>query len=183
MVSISIFSIVMVMCMGSILTVLNSNRKSQSLRAIMDNLDYSLDSMTRNIRFGTVYHCDESVSPINSPRDCVSASSIVFTRSDGAQVIYRLNGTHIEETVSNSLIGTDNGTFSMTSPDVTIQTFSFAVSGSLPYPPSGSTCLSIGYDCLQPEVIIVIKGYAGASNETQSSFSLETTVSQKTFDF
>ena len=164
MVSVSVFSLIMVMCMGAILSILSSNYKSQTQRSIIDNLNTTLESMTRTIRFGTNYHCSTS-GDISQPQDCAGDSSLALTDSNGYQVIYSLSGASITRSVNG---GTS---FLLTSPDVIIQSLTFQVYGSSPYP-----------DLLQPKVIIIIKGYVNGKDSTGSAFTLETTVSQRKFD-
>ncbi len=169
MVSVSIFSVVMLMVSSAIYTVFDSNRKSQSLRAVMDNLNLSLEAMTRTIRFGKDYHCDITVVPNTTPRDCAGgASSIAITDSSGNRVVYKMVGTRIARTING---GSD---VFVTGADVTISTTTFRVLGSSPY--------SNGSDLFQPRVIIVVDGYAGSKSTSRSTFVLETTVSQRQFD-
>ena len=42
MVSVSLFAIVMVISMGSVVSVFDANKKSQSLRTVMDNLNSTI---------------------------------------------------------------------------------------------------------------------------------------------
>jgi len=173
MVSVSIFVIVMVISTGSILSVFDANRKSQTLRTVMDNLNLTMESMTRVIRFGTNYHCDVTVTnpALTSPRDCGSgASSIQVLASDGVtRVAYRLVNNKITRSING---GTE---YDLTSADMVITDLSFRVFGSPLY--------ANGTDKFQPQVIIVIRGYAGTKVSTRSEFTLQTTVSQRAFDF
>ena len=169
MVAIFVFSIVMVISSGSILSVFDANHKSQSLRSVMDNLNFTMEGITRTIRFGRTYHCDATQLPINLPRDCGNNSpsdSFAVISSSGDQVIYKLINGRIIRSIN------DGADYPLTSPDITITKVAFRVFGSAPYP-----------DLYQPQVIIVIAGYAGVKPSTQSAFSLETEVSQRTFDF
>ena len=167
LVSISIFAVVMVASMGSILIMLNSNRKSQAVRSVLDNLSYTMDDMTRSIRFGTNYHCG-SGGILTQPQDCASGDiSLTVLDSSGSQVTYKA--------VSGRIVRTSGGTdYYMTSPDTNIQTMTFFVLGSSPY----STP-----DLNQPRVIMVVIGTAGVSGVNQSKFTLETMVSQRKLDF
>ncbi len=166
-VAVSIFTIIMVISMGSILAVFDANKKSQNLRSVMDNLNFATEAMTRTIRFGTNYHCDINTGVITSPRDCVAgADSISVLDSTGAQVTYKLS----QGVIVRSVAGIDT---KVTSSDLNIQTLAFRVFGSSPYS---------GGDTQQPEVVLDIAGYVGAKQTTKSSFSLQTTVSQRVFD-
>lgn len=175
MVSVSVFVVIMTISMGSILSIFDANKKSQSLRTVMDNLNYTMEAMTRTIRFGTHYHCDLNpiYNPITSTHDCVSgASSIAVLAPDNTNTVtYRLSNGFIVRTNTSINGGAD---YNVTSSDVTITNLTFRVIGSTPY--------SVGQDSFQPEVIITISGYAGVKPTIRSTFSLETTVSQRMFD-
>jgi len=171
MVSVTVFVVVMVISMGSILSIFDANKKSQTLRTVMDNLNFTMEAMTRTIRFGTNYHCDVTTGDITTPapQDCsLGASSMIVKASDGKKVAYKLNGGRIARSI-NGL-----SDYYITSSDVTITDLKFRVIGSTPY--------SVGSDLYQPQVIITISGFAGLKPTTKSSFSLETTVSQRMFD-
>lgn len=169
MVAVSVFTFVMFISTGSILSIFDANRKSQNLRAVMDNLNYSLEAMTRTIRFGKNYHCDINTGSISVPQDCVNgASSIAVTNSSGLQVIYRLNAGKIERSTNGGASYS-----SLTSADVTINRMTFWVLGSASYA-SG--------DKLQPKVVLVVSGYVGVKPSLQSSFTLQTTISQRVID-
>ncbi len=175
MVSLSVFITVMVISMGSILSVVDANRKSQSLRSVMDNLNYTLESMTRNIRFGSAYHCDITQGTASSPRDCSGgANSMAVTSSAGTLVTYRLNGGRIAR-ATNCVGGVVGCTeYYMTGTDVTITAMNFYVSGSGTY--------GGGSNLYQPKAIITISGYVGSKQTSKSTFTIETTVSQRMFD-
>ena len=171
MVSVSIFAVIMLIASGSIYSVFDANKKSQSLRGVMDNLNFSLESMTRSIRFGSAYHCDISQGTVSQPRDCsTAANSISVTDSNGAQVAYRLSNGRIARTINS---GTDTY---ITSSDVVIDNLRFFVYGSAPY----SSRANIN----QPRVIVQVIGHAGSGPKTtiQSSFTLQTMISQRLFD-
>ena len=177
MVSISVFAIVLLISSGSIYTLFDTNRKSQNLRSVMDNLNYTLESMTRSIRFGSSYHCDVTITnpALNFPNDCGAngAPSIVFNDDLGNQIIY--------STTTNSVIITKTmggNTINLTSSDVTITNLKFYVVGSYPHCYLGCTPT----DTIQPRVVIVLSGYVGTKPTTRSSFVLETTVSQRRVD-
>ncbi len=175
MVSVSIFSIIMLISMGSILSVLDANKKSQTLRSVMDNVNSTLESMTRTIRFGVNYHCG-SGGDTTLPLDCASGDSSMTVRTSAGLVTYRLSSGRIAKSTNG---GPDSF---ITSPDVTISRLAFRVFGSVPYLSTGGSC-PIGNDCFQPQAIVVVSGYAGTKPITSTSFTLETTISQRAFDF
>src|SRR3989338_987870 len=92
LVSVAIFSVVMLIALGSLLAMSESDRKAQTLKSVINNLNFSLDSMSRTIRTGTMYHCDVAQGSISAPRDCAvtAATSFAFLAADGVAVYYCL---------------------------------------------------------------------------------------------
>ncbi len=174
MVSISVFVVILLISSGSILTIFDANRKSQNLRSVMDNLNYTIESMTRTIRFGNTYHCDRGVVPTYLTRDCSSgASSIVLVDSSGSEIIFDLSNGNITKSINGS-------TSNLTSSDIIITNLKFYVFGSDPYCSAFSGCVTT--DTNQPRVIIAVSGYVGSKATTRSTFSLQTTVSERKVD-
>jgi prepilin-type N-terminal cleavage/methylation domain-containing protein len=172
MVAISVFVVVMVISMGSITSIFDANKKTQTLRTVMDNLNYSMEAMTRTIRFGTNYHCDATTGDVSTPApvDCNDGKHSIVVKSAEGKVV-----TYSYDDINKKIIRTISGSpYDVTSSDVTISDLTFRVIGSTPY--------SVGGDLYQPQVIITVSGYSGIKATTKSSFSLETTVSQRKFD-
>ena len=170
MVSMSLFTIVMFMCMGAILTILDANQKSKNLRSVMDNLNFSLEGMTRTIRFGTNYHCGTG-TPVTSPVNCSGGNSTIYVQFIKGITINQIRYSLVGGCVARSINGLTNQC--ITSPDANITALSFRVYNSESY---------FSGDSFQPKVIIVVSGYVGLKANTRSSFTLETTVSQRTLD-
>ena len=57
-VSLALFSIVVTVAVGALLSLIATNRQLQAEQSVMTNLSFALDSMTREIRTGTHYFCD-----------------------------------------------------------------------------------------------------------------------------
>ncbi len=176
MVSLTIFILVMTIVMGSILRILDINTKFETKKTAMDNMNFSLESMSRVIRFSTKYHCGTS-QPLTSPADCPSGNnSLTVTDSSGRLVTYALSGNAITRTINGGTADI------VTSPEIVITGVTFWVLGSYPHDPAGVCPESNPSDCNQPRVVIKISGTSGTSAKTQSSFVLQTTVSQRKFD-
>lgn len=175
MVSISVFAVIMLISSGSIYSVFDANRKSQTLRGVMDNLNLSLEAMTRTIRFGSRYHCDITQGGgLNTVRDCAGgANSIAVLDSNGAQVVYQLCTSGANTGRIARSIDCNTGPF-VTGTNVTITSLNYYVLGSTPY--------STGNNVIQPRVIISIAGYAGTKSTSRSDFKLQTMISQRLFD-
>ena len=175
MVSVNIFSVVMTVSIGALLSVIEANRKAQALTSVMNNLNFALENMSRNMRIGTNYHCSTSTAvPPNfdTTNDCSTGGVLIaFEAFNGNasistnQIIYRFINTRIEKS-------SDGGaTFiPITASEVTIEDMRFYVVGSS------------DTDTKQPRILITINGRAGISARAQTDFDLQTTISQRTLD-
>jgi len=163
MTSVSVFAIIMVISMGAILGIFEANRKSRTLKAIMNNLNLAVESMSKEMRFGTNYHCGESGS-LTVPQNCPGGDTLVsFLSSEGRQITYRINNQTLEKKV-------DSASYSaITAPEVVIDNLTFYTLGA----GTGNT--------LQPKVVIKVQGHSGSGKE-RSNFTLQTLVSQRTLD-
>jgi len=162
-VSLGLFTVVMMISTSALLSLSDTNKKVQSMRVAFDNLNLALESMSREIRMGSVYHCDATVGTVTTTRDCDvasgGASSISFLSQTGEQITYQLNGATVKRTVGP--VGPD----AMTAPEIKITNLRFYVLGTN----SGSND--------QPRVIITISGTAG--KRVTSSFNIQTTVTSR----
>ena len=177
LVSVSIFTIVMTISLGAIFAMNDSNKKAQITRTVMDNLNFAMESMSRNLRIGSEYHCDaDNALPgtIILVNDCTNgATSIAFEGYKGDpnntedQIVYRFNDTthQIERSVDSG------ATFlGLTAPELSIDTMDFFVIGT-----------GAG-DSKQPRVIIVVRGSVFYKKGVKSAFNVTTTVSQRKID-
>lgn len=60
-VSMGIFTIVAVIAVGSLVRISSLNRQAQSLQAATNNINYILESMSREMRVGSTYHCTNAI--------------------------------------------------------------------------------------------------------------------------
>lgn len=171
MVAIGLFTIVSFIALGAILTVFDANRRAQSSKTIVDNLNYSIESMARTIRFGNNYHCGTG-APLTVPLNCTNndpdnppGSSSMAVTFNGNVVVYRQNGTKIQRSDNGGATYVD-----VTPPEAIIQQLRFYVFGT-----------TVG-DIVQPYVVAVISGYVGSKPTIKSSFFITTTMSQRSLD-
>jgi len=176
MTAVSIFAIVATISMGSILTVFDVNRKSESIKTVMDNLNLAVESMAREMRFGTSYNCNPSLPaplpPNTIKQNCSSgAESMAFLSNNNTQIIvYRKSGAMIEKSKDAG------STFvPVTAPEIIIDDLKFFVLGALP-------SSSESGNPQQPKVLIKVKGTAGTKDGTKSDFTVQTLVSQRKLD-
>ncbi len=171
MISIGVFLIIITISLGAILSVLDAGREARALKSVLTNLNFAVEAISREIKFGTNYYCGTTTSNTWTPQNCTGGGnppqgSITFTASDGTtDVIFRLNGTQIEKSVDNG-----NTYIGVTSPEIVVQDLKFYVFGAL------------NTDTSQPRVFMILRGYAGTKPTSQSRFIVQTSVSQRVLD-
>jgi prepilin-type N-terminal cleavage/methylation domain-containing protein len=67
-VSLAIFSVVAVVALGALVKIISANKKAQSLQSAITNLNYAMESISREMRVGKDYACGGSYS--NSGDTC-----------------------------------------------------------------------------------------------------------------
>lgn len=165
MVSLSVFIIIMTVSLGSILSILDANDKSQTKKTAMDNLNFALESMARTVRFGTNYYCGTTSNNPPPALDCSSGGGSLSLRSaEGALIVYSLSGGRLMKSVNGAVSA-------VTSSEITINRLTFYVFNSAVYPDLG-----------QPKVLLVLSGTVGNKVSTQSVFNLQTMMSQRKID-
>lgn len=58
-VSLGVFSVVVTTAVGAILVLISTNQQLQAEQSVMTNLAFALDTMTREMRTGFNYYCDQ----------------------------------------------------------------------------------------------------------------------------
>jgi len=185
MVATAIFVVVMVMGIGAVLNTNASHKETQSLHTIIDNLNFVMEDMSRNLRLGESYHCQYLTGTITDPADCpLSAGvlSIAFekqggdTANAGDQVVYNIHIRNAQDVFLEK--STDSGaTFYPITPDN-------PDTGSIKIDPIRSGFVVVGSnptDHKQPLVIIRLAGTIDIHGAT-TPFNLETSVSQRAID-
>lgn len=158
MISVALFSIVMLIAMTALLTLIEQNRRAQALNSVMTDLNFTLESVSRAARTGSDYDCG------GAGRDCPisfpgGGSDRVTLRDQGNNLLsYRIesdglyrNGARL--TAEGVTLSTQESKFFVTGADVTDTT-------------------------QQPQITLVLVGESVYEDETVS-FSLQTTVTQR----
>lgn len=169
LVAISLFTVIAFFSLGALLSIYDANKKSQTSKTVVDNLNLAVENMTRTIRFGSSYHCTNT-GDLSAPRDCNGnppTDNFIAVTFNGTLIAYRLNGTAIQR--SDNPNGGESTYKNITSDDTTIEYLRFYVLGSM-------------NPLNQPYVVAVIKGYVGSKPTTRTTFSIQTLMSQRTLD-
>ena len=178
MVAIFVFTAIMLVAMGSLLSTIATVKEARILRFTMDNVNFATESMTRTIRMGTNYYCsqgeDVSLDPSNGDTvsDCAGGGTLIAfvpQESDpaGSRVAYK-QLTNGDGSLTIERCDYKGGCVPILSPEVKIKKLRFYVNGS-----SFS-------DGEQASVYIVIKGEV-MSKGVPISFSLQTMASQRNY--
>lgn len=186
MIAIALFLVIVVTGMGALLNANLIHQKSGNMRSILDNLNFVMEDMSRNIRTGYNYHCftgSDNLAVSATPKSCPTGSGngwgIGFeyaygdTTDNDDQWVYYVNSGKLWKS-------TNNGTtpFLQLTPDEIVLdgvASTFSVLGAEAAP-----------NFQQPLVTIRLVGKitykAGTPQEVISPFSIQTSVSQRLVD-
>ena len=183
LVALSLFTIVVTIAVGAFLSLIGASKGVQSEQSVMTTLTFVLDSMTREIRTGNNYYCDDyntlrtSTLSTSTIRDCssgdnglsfVEAGSSITSGSSNKRIAYYFDTSTATNTIMRKV---GNGTpQSIVAGGITVTKAEFFV--------TGTTRLGTGTDTNQPTVTIILE----ARDETGATTTLQTTVTQRELD-
>jgi type II secretory pathway pseudopilin PulG len=182
-VSTSIFIVVMLIIVGALVNLSDASRKARSTRIVLDNLSAAMDSMSRNIRMGTAFHCgcETSASEYATTENCAMTGDaggggemcLAFEGPNGDpntpndQVVYRLFEGQIQRSTEAGVSGSFIG---LTAPEIAVGRLQFFVYGT-------------EMDQDQPVIMMQLQGSAAVTKRTRSDFNLQTTIAARTPNF
>src|ERR1035437_4413090 len=204
LVSIAIFMVVAVIAVAALLKIVDANRKSQTLQDAINNINFAMDSITREIRVGSTYDCNASGELTGS---VATASACPLTNSNplsnsGSSIAF----------LSSNIDPTDpsNPPHNLTyvyyfAPHPTVSGawtimkaqqvhYTDTLNNYVDYSDTGSYALIIdpsifitaynikvveGEIGIQPSVFLYIKHYTGKVNRTNTYFDIQTTISKR----
>ncbi len=191
LVAVSLFAVVMTISVGSLLALVDANRKAQGLQSVMNNLNVALDGMVRSIRMGTTYRCDD-VNETNqttlSVRDnCISGGELLAFEAFGNsatdtsdQWVYWIENKRLYRSTDARATK-----LALTAPEVEIDSFKVFVTGA-------AEVLNADGDTVQPKVLFSIQGTAGAegsafsvigtAKKIKTTFNIQAVASQRLLD-
>ena len=186
LVSLALFSIVLVISGGVIMSVINVEKKNQIISAVVNNLNYSIDSMVRDIKTGYLYKCDYSgsftIDALKADTEkrqglCQNSLTLVSTITGNDIIVkYELinpsnTNSYIQKTIYDS--SGNPSSYSITDKnDVKIEKLNLTVKN-----PDALDVTNGVYG--QPSVFITIKGIAGKDTVDASKFFVQTFISQR----
>ena len=185
MVSLTVFSIVMTISVGTLLVLIDMNAKAQALYSATTNLSFALDSMTREIRTGYRYYCDTvatdpdntSLPDIGSVRPCTGENFISFIPEEGdgtERMGYRFN--QAEGSIEQKAEGATSWV-PITADEVVVSSFEVVVKNP------ETLIYGIGTGRLiQPSVDVAVQGYVNNGLDSKTDFNIQTHILQRRLD-
>ncbi|MCA9358724.1 type II secretion system protein [Candidatus Kaiserbacteria bacterium] len=201
-VSLALFSTVITVSVGALLTLIATNQDLQNEQTVMTNLSFALDSMTRELRTGTNYYCDAQNSKnsgssgekifrdgdaldFDPVQDCTSGNSNSRTYQgisfiEGGKSITKIANTRIVyfyDSTDGKIYRRISGQNAqpITSSDIYIQKAEFFVSGSKPQSAGGAG--------INDQAVITVYIEAREIDGTEKDpYKMQTTVTQRTLD-
>lgn len=175
MVAVAIFSIVMLVAVGALLSIIDANRKARAVKSVVNNVSFAIESMARQARLGTRYHCrGAALKALDEPLNCSNGVFFAFEHQFGDptdvsdQYVYRYNagGKYIEFSRDGG-----NTFIPLTAPNqVRIERFRVDVHGAE------------NTDGEQPRAVFRIRGVVHFNDRTETIFRLQTSVTQRILD-
>lgn len=171
MVSVAIFSVIMTTGIGALVSITNSYKISQDNKKVNDALNYTLETITRELRIGSTYNAGTTDDSNQIPDDGVEDSIGFIAGDNRGYIVFRLdnNGVIYRDQYINGSTRSD----ALTNPDeVEISLLRFTV--------IGSSDLTNNSNFQQPLVWIQIQASPPGLDGTTST--IQTLVSQRILD-
>jgi prepilin-type N-terminal cleavage/methylation domain-containing protein len=178
LVSLALFSIVVVSALGAVLTISDANRRVQKNRAVMDNINLAMESMSRNIRLGRNYYCTNATptlpiygAAITTAQSCSTGGTyLAFEDQYGSPSNNNDQDVYYFDSVQKKIMyyAYDSGGVAvpLTSNELEINSLKFYVTGTT----AGQ----------QPKVTIVLSGVTAVGKGMRPvEINLQTTISQR----
>lgn len=174
MVSLMLFTVVVLAAVGSLYTVNNASRRTQAMRSVIDNLNFGIESISRTIRTANSVVCGglSNIGNPNCPFQYQNPSDKILIDSTlGADRLVEYqrgvnaDGTgNIQKRVQEA--GIWSNWIAVTAPEIDVQSLSFYVDGA-----------DVS-DSIQPSVVVFVRGIARSQNQNEP-FAIQTYLSQR----
>jgi prepilin-type N-terminal cleavage/methylation domain-containing protein len=188
-VSMGIFTIVAVIAVGSLVRITSLNRQAQSMQAAINNINYILESMSREMRVGSAYHCmngnvfngnSDTLTFRECPGEAASEKGILFrsskTDATGCGLLYAY------------WFKKDGDFWSLSKSQQSACNQSLKISESYPLVDTGNVKIEqVEFSTFRGALnharfSIRLQGYSGAKENERNFFDVRTLVSQRIAD-
>ncbi len=198
MVSVAIFTSIMILAIGALLTSNKEYRRTNQIRSSMDTMGYIIEDMSRNIRLGSTIRCEEGFSypeaGVYPPSFSAPMSDAdTETNPDSCDTGDGNWGVTIEPFEGDTTTPSDQISYRIVRKGDDAMIYKSDKGGDIYYPltpetviidpyQSGFRIFGTGDDAMQPMVVMSISGKV-MYKETETPFSFQTTVSQRQLDY
>lgn len=184
LVSLSLFTIIVVAAVGSLYTVNQASVKVNAMRTTLDNLNFAVESISRTLRTGSNIVCGGTTNPnygtVDADHNCAfGANGVVGHKISLTSTLGEDQGKDIQyQWVATPGVAGSNeiqkcqiqnsspiNCVAVTAPQINVQHFNLYVNGA-------------GNDGKQPSIIMMIQGVATAGDNT-APFAMQTFISQR----
>lgn len=192
LVAVGLFSVVMLVAVSAILSIIGNNKKAQGINNVVNNLNFAIESMVRDMKTGYLYRCDgtmptsvqdtSGLCPENSgPQTSVAFFSTITGVPEAVMYSFVEPTTVDGQYVPGHIVKTTGETGSpveLTSKtDVDIKSVQMFVHS--PVPASEAALLNPPQTPSQPGIFLIIKGEANILGNEVTEFGLQTFISQR----
>jgi prepilin-type N-terminal cleavage/methylation domain-containing protein len=178
LVSLALFTVIVVAAIGSLYTVNDASRRVNAMRTVLDNINFATEAMGRTIRTSHTIACG-GVENVSGQPNCAFSSNngqnkismIGNIDNQGTEYRYQLDGVTGNGLIQRCLL--TNGQIvnaqcvALTAPEVNITALTFFVDGA-----------NVA-DGKQPSVVMMIQGIANAGTGNTAPFFIQTYISQR----
>lgn len=167
-VSLGIFAVVALVAVGAFMKIMDANRKALGLKTAINNLNFALESMTREIRMGSKYSYssgdDWTITFQSSKRNLSDNCNRYFSYQyvSNEHMIYKAEEP---ETDNTCIQDRDPEYYPLVSDNIIIDK---------------TNIVYVSGDSVQPRFTIYLNGYTeNGKMKEKTEFSLQTTISQR----
>lgn len=190
LVVLGLFSFIMTIASGALFSAQAVNVRLQQTQAILDNMNLSMEVITRDIRYGSDFYATSSIVttlPVKR-RSCNYESNgckVLYFKPSGASNDLDRVAYYIDSGVmykKESMFGVPEKTYQITASDVIIKSLIFFVKGAGSSVAADNEDGSIDYD--QPLITITIYGATKPTKSaaTTTKFTIQTSISPRELD-
>lgn len=174
-IALAIFTIVALVAVGALLKIMDANAKSLSLKTTINNVNFALESISREMRVGSDYYCNDTANmTINDGNYSPGCAGVIddndwfiafrsSKRNDDCNLIYAYklaNGIVSKAQQEDCNDSINNNSFQpLLSSDIVIENSIVEVDDK--------------------KVFLYLKGYSGTRARDRSDFEIQTSVSQR----
>lgn len=194
-VSLAIFSIVATVALGALVSIVSANKKAQTLQSTITNLNFALESLSREMRVGGKYHCENnqvgtfnpgsSLSPLSCDADANNFLAFESSRKitgPSATTCFAVIAYKFELNTATA----DPNDYILSRAEQESCNDTLGSAGSIPFIPIISPeDVRITNFAIQvtnntyPLAFIMISGYTGVRDREKTEFTVQTAVSPR----